>query len=156
MKLAYIVRNSSVIPSSFNSKNWREIILLNWLNTSNYKAKLLTTDFDHYALSKRKSIIPQFRDLIVQFKDKILKSVSLYRLFNAIYFGFNTFLYLALHAKRSSLIIVSLPTPESTLAVLFAAKLKNLGFSLILEIIGQIILFQLVSRSIYLILMLTS
>ena len=134
MKRIYIVRHSAVVPSDFGKpKDWREVTFLKWSNARFNEAKLLISSFDHYALRQRNSVnFEGAEDVVVFNTPGYKKTVSIFRVIDAWVFGLKVLIYALKRIRRSDVVVVSLPTPESALCLSIARLL--IRFTLIVDV----------------------
>lgn len=129
-----IIRQSAVIPSDFNKpKDWREIYFFKWSRKIYSDTELWISNFDHYALKKRREIDLPYANHITQIKTiGYKKTVSIWRVVDAWIFGIKIFFRAMKKIGNKDVVVVSLPTPESVFFISMAKILK--GFRLIVDV----------------------
>lgn len=126
MSKVFYVRQSAVLPSSPEDKEWREIQHCRWLTESSKDVELVCSSFDHYKKAQRVDF-GQFVDFNVRclWTPGYRSNKSVMRLFDAAFFSIRLFFYLLWHAKPGAKIICSYPTPESVLACIIISRLTR-------------------------------
>lgn len=134
MKNVYIVRHSAVVPSDFSKpKDWREVTYYRWSKNHFGGTKLLISSFDHYALQQRNKVDFDGAEGVKVFKTPgYKKTVSIKRVYDAWIFGLKIIFYTFKNIKKKDVVVVSLPTPESTFCLSIARLFIN--FKLIIDV----------------------
>lgn len=134
MKKVFIVRQSAVLPSDYSRpKEWREVIFFKWAKSRYADVGFLISGFDHYALEQRQEVHFDSDEGVLVFHTPGYKSTtSIFRVFDAWIFALKVFSYSLTQMKRTDVVVVSIPTPESAFCLSLARLVKR--FTLILDI----------------------
>ena len=130
-----VIRQSAVLPTDVGQpKKWREIFISEWLLEYSSSVELWCSSFDHYGKVQRQTE----KCKKFPFKLRLIKSpgyrknISLLRIFDAWCFSTQIFVSLCFRGEKNTIVICSIPTPESAFAVFLASKI--IGFKVIYDI----------------------
>lgn len=135
MKKLFFVRQSSVVPETKNSIKFREFYFLKWLTqdskvSKEFSVSFIHSSFDHYKKNKKesfKSFFPNISEFLlgaIWYK----RNTSILRILDAWYFSIQLFFLLLLKTNKHSIVICTLPTPESCFIVSLVRRLKKFNF----------------------------
>lgn len=123
-----------MVPSDYNKpKDWREVTFFKWAKARSENAELLISSFDHYALKQMNKVDFDGSEGVAVFRTPgYKKPVSVSRIADAWVFGLKVLIYAVMRMRKLDLVVVNLPTPESTFC-LSIAKLV-IGYTLIVDV----------------------
>lgn len=121
----FYIRQSAVLPSDEEDKEWREIQHIRWLHDAGFHVRLICSSYDHYKKKQRTPLTLLMDRVIPLWSPGYKNNKSIFRFFDAWFFSISLFFYLLRNVSPQDKIICSYPTPESSLICRIVALIKG-------------------------------